>query len=179
MLEYSTSELVCWFAPLLFPGQSWLVSRTSAMNVLISPERKSISCIWRTIGFFGEYIKLLTRVYTNAVLKSMEKKILHGKKKAMLFFLWQFWWVRVPRLSQVTGVTFPMRQAFVCVQATWLIFSKIWIWSTVGHLLIVWQEKEGRAGKSYSTEGWDEPLILWQPSQHRHLLNRLPLFWQY
>lgn len=90
----------------------------------------------------------------------MEKK----KGCVVFFFLWQFWWVRVPRLSQVTGVTFLMRQTFLCVQAMWLVLHKMWIWSTVGCLLHVWQEKEGRAGKSYSAEGWDEPLVPGSPA---------------
>lgn len=84
--------------------------------------------------------------------------------KAMLFFLWHFWWVRIPRPSQVTGVTFLMRQTFLCVQAMWLFLSKMWLWSTVNFLLIVWQEKEGESREilQWWGVGWTpRPLAAW------------------
>lgn len=86
--------------------------------------------------------------------------------KAVLFLLWHFWWVRVPRPSQVTGVTFLMRQTFLCVQAVWLFLSKMWIWSTIGLLLIVWHEKEGDSREILQCwgVGWTPPPLAAQPA---------------
>lgn len=137
------------------------------MNGSVSPERKIISSIWKTTGFSGGCIKLLTLMCTNVVLKPVEKKyILHGKKKSCVVFFWGSFDESVLGLSQGTGVTFLMRQTFLCVQAMWLNRDKMWIWSTIGLLLFVRQEKEGRAGKSYSAEvGWKPLSLAAQPAR--------------